>query len=100
MRELRYCAGGPGQIHKSGGIARGQAAGLAEGWLAPCRGNAGYLELTASGRRRLALNRVPSCLYLAAVVMIVFCVLSIPGLAACMLSSRISAAERRERGEE
>lgn len=57
MRELRYCAGGVGQIHEGGGIARGQCAGLAAGWLMPAEGSAGYLDLTPAGRRRLAADR-------------------------------------------
>lgn len=56
LRELRYCAGGPGSQFKKGQIARAQNAALDQGWLGPVVGSPGLLAPTDAGRRFLALH--------------------------------------------
>jgi len=56
LRELRYCAGGPGSRFKEGQIARAQDAAFDRGWLSPVTGCPNMLAPTDAGMRFLALH--------------------------------------------
>jgi len=54
LRELQYCAHGPGWHFAAGQVARAQTVALERGWLVPCAIKPGYLSTSPTGKRLLA----------------------------------------------